>query len=294
MTKNPKHPLAEVFGFPVDNLTEEAVRYRNNRLCPYNNKVPSCTKDKAKAPLGVCSVFEQGGMAITCPIRFREGWLIVEDAAGFFFQGDTDWTTLQEVRLADKNGQSAGNIDLVLVSYDDEGRVKDFGSLEVQAVYISGNVRLPFEHYMKDPAARKEMEWKDTSVRPDYLSSSRKRLVPQMIYKGGILKSWGKKQAVALHRGFYDTLPRLPVVEKDEADIAWFVYDTTLDSSTNRYRLAKTDTIYTRFEPALKKITTPLPGPLDAFVSILQGKLDEQLESENPPDVEEKKDKLII
>lgn len=51
----PKHPLAEVFGFPPDNLSAEAERYRRNRLCPYNNKVPSCTKDKANDPLGVLS-----------------------------------------------------------------------------------------------------------------------------------------------------------------------------------------------------------------------------------------------
>jgi len=34
--------------------------------------------------------------------------------------------------------------------------------------------------------------------RPDYLSSSRKRLAPQLIFKGGIINAWGKKTAVAL------------------------------------------------------------------------------------------------
>jgi hypothetical protein len=43
----PNHPLAEVFGYPTDNLSAAAERYRHNKLCPYNNKVPSCTKDKA-------------------------------------------------------------------------------------------------------------------------------------------------------------------------------------------------------------------------------------------------------
>ena len=66
----PKHPLAEVFGFPPDNFSTEAKRYRRLRLCPYNNKVPFCTKDKANDPLGVCSVFDGDNTAITCPIRF--------------------------------------------------------------------------------------------------------------------------------------------------------------------------------------------------------------------------------
>jgi len=50
-----------------------------------------------------------------------------------------------EVRLNDANGKSAGNIDAVLVAYDEQGKVYDFGALEIQAVYISGKVREPFE-----------------------------------------------------------------------------------------------------------------------------------------------------
>ncbi len=119
------HPLAEVFGFPPDNLSEEAERYRDNRLCPYNNKVPSCTKDKALDPLGVCSIHAEGGIAVTCPIRFRENWLMIENAAKFFFSPGTPWTSLQEIRLNDANGVSAGNIDFVLVSYDGHGQAVD-------------------------------------------------------------------------------------------------------------------------------------------------------------------------
>jgi hypothetical protein len=68
----PKHPLGEVFGYPPNNFSVEAERYRLNRLCPFNNKVPNCTKDKAKDPLGVCSVLEEDKVVVTCPIRFRE------------------------------------------------------------------------------------------------------------------------------------------------------------------------------------------------------------------------------
>jgi len=33
---------------------------------------------------------------------------------------------------------------------------------------------------------------------PDYLSSSRKRLARELIYKGGIFQAWGKKMAVSI------------------------------------------------------------------------------------------------
>jgi len=133
-------------------MSAAANRHRTKRLCPFNNKVPNCTKDKAQDPLGVCSVFQENEVVITWPIRFRQGWLIADDAADFFFPASAKWTTLTEVRLNDGVGGSAGNIDIVLCAYDKAGKLYDFGALEVPAVYISGNVRNPFARYMEAPA----------------------------------------------------------------------------------------------------------------------------------------------
>ncbi len=180
-----KQPLAEVFGYSITDQSSEANRYRSLRLCPFNNIVPNCTKDKAKNPLGVCSIFQEDDVVITCPIRFRQDWVITDHASEFFFSPGTTWTSLTEVRLNDFHGKSAGNIDVVLVAYDEQGKIYDFGALEVQAVYISGNVRTPFEHYMNDPQANQSMNWANEPnyPRPDYLSSSRKRLAPQLLFK---------------------------------------------------------------------------------------------------------------
>jgi len=279
-----KHPLAEVFGFQTTDKSAVANRHRTKRLCPFNNKVPNCTKDKAQNPLGVCSVFDGDDIAITCPVRFRQDWLIADDAADFFFDPGARWTTLTEVRLKDADGGSAGNIDVVLCAYDKAGKVYDFGALEVQAVYISGNVRNPFEHFMDDPANRGDMDWtKEANYpRPDYLSSSRKRLAPQLIFKGGILNAWNKKSAVALNTGFFRTLPKLPEVPKAEADIAWLVYDLKLSSKPGEHhQLFLERTVYTKFEPALFQITRSRPGRMEDFVRELQTKVDEKLE--NPP-----------
>lgn len=284
-----KQLLAEVFGFPIDNMSREAVRCRKNCLCPFGNKVPNCTKDKANDPLGVCSISADDGLVITCPIRFREKWLIAEDAAAFFFPPNTRWTTLTEVRLKDKHDKSAGNIDVVIVSYNEMGRVTDFGALEIQAVYISGNIRNPFEYYMKDTRARKNMDWqgRPNYPRPDYLSSSRKRLAPQLIFKGGIIKAWGKKTAVALNKGFFKTLPSLDEVSREKADIAWLVYDLVHNKEQNVYTLEREKTIYTKFNESLEKITRSEPGDMGDFIGILQEKVNEKLENDGtPPDTE--------
>jgi hypothetical protein len=281
----PNHPLAEVFGFPYDNLAENAARYRRLKLCPFQNKVPNCTKDKADNPLGVCSVFHDDEIAVTCPIRFRQDWLIAEDAATFFFPEGTSWTSLTEVRLNDKNGNMAGNIDVVLVAYDSAGKVTDFGALEIQAVYISGNVRRPFERYMQKPEEHADMDWrKEISYpRPDYLSSSRKRLVPQLLYKGGILNAWKKKVAVAFDEGFFSTLPNLKSVKPEQADIVWLIYKLALNKNEKLYSLKKVKTVYTRFNESLDRIIRPEVGSPDDFIEKLQEKLDEKLEG-NPPE----------
>lgn len=280
-------PLAEVFGHLTTDYTEKAHRYRSRRLCPFNNKVPNCTKDKAKNPLGVCSIYHENRPVITCPIRFREDWIVADDAASFFFKEGATWSSLIEVRLNDSHGKSAGNIDVVIVAYDDNGKVYDFGALEIQSVYISGNVREPFEYFMKDPRDRGAMDWskEPNYPRPDYLSSSRKRLAPQLLFKGGILYSWRKKVAVALNKSFFTTLPKLKRMPKSDADVAWLIYDLELTeekgSRSGRYRLKKVDEVFTGFEPALLSITTPSPGRANDFIKTLQEKLDEQLET--PP-----------
>jgi hypothetical protein len=275
----PPHPLAEVFGFPTDNSTEEARRHRQDRLCPFNNRSPNCTKSSVEHPIGVCSVYHDDKPVITCPIRFRERWIIASDAAAFFFGPDARWTSLTEVRLQDRHGKSAGNIDVVLVAYDQVGRVVDYGALEVQAVYISGNISTPFLHYMEAPDARAAMDWRGQPnyPRPDYLSSSRKRLAPQLIYKGGILNAWKRKMAVALNTGFFNTLPAMEPVDAAEADIAWLVYDLAPDPVQQRLMLKWQRTVYTKFEASLLRITRSEAGEEFQFLHHLQTSVNRKL-----------------
>lgn len=269
-----KNPLAEVFGFPVGNMSDNAINHRQGRLCPYHN--PSglnCTKSSATDPLGVCSIFDGNKIAVTCPVRLRQDKSILADAARFFFPNQR-YVALTEARLKDKYGKSAGNIDIVLAALNERNKVVDFGALEVQAVYISGNVRKAFAEYMKDPRANSTMEWPSKNYpSPDYLSSSRKRLVPQLMFKGGILNSWGKKMAVAVHKGFFEQLPTLRTVSERRADIAWFVYDLKYNASADRYNLQRTEVKYTRFDNVLSTIATPKVGNISEFVEYLENRI---------------------
>lgn len=272
--KKDLQPLGEVFGFLIDNETERSKRYRINKLCPYNNIVSNCTKNSIEFPLGVCSLNHKDKQVIICPIRFREDWTIISDAAGFIFEGKTAWTHVGEVKLNDKHGKSAGNIDYVLVSYDDKGRVLDFGSLEVQAVYISGNLTGPFTAYLEEPIPSFSWTKAFKYPKPDYLSSSRKRLIPQIIAKGSILKQWNKKQVVALQSSFYNTLTSLPEFDKSESDFAFFLYDLIPNIDTKVLVLKLQRIVYTKFANALEQIAKFEAGSISQFTDILQKKLD--------------------
>ncbi len=171
------------------------IRWREGKYCPFGNgKSAHCTKSKAEDPIGVCSIVRGGIKSITCPVRFRQDWLIADNAAKFFFQeiANPDFRVLTEVRLEDALGAPVGNIDLVIVRLE-RGRIADYGVLEVQGTYISGNVTRPFKSYIKDQVGNAAMIWPNKGApRADYLSSSRKRLAPQLRYKGYILNSWGR------------------------------------------------------------------------------------------------------
>ncbi len=274
LDKKNLQPLGEVFGFPIYNQSDRAKRYRDNKLCPYNNIVSNCTKNSIEFPLGVCSLNYKNKQVIICPIRFREDWTIISDAANFIFSNKATWTHVGEVRLKDKHGKSAGNIDYVLVSYDDKGSILDFGSLEVQAVYISGNLTGPFAAYLENPTP--DFSWTQAFKypKPDYLSSSRKRLIPQIIAKGSILKQWNKKQVVALQTSFYNTLPSLPEFDKAESDFAFFLYDLVPDNKTKILSLKLQRVVYTKFASALEQIAKFEAGSISQFTEMLQKKLD--------------------
>jgi hypothetical protein len=110
--------------------------------------------------------------------------------------------------------------------------------------------------------------------RPDYLSSSRKRLAPQLLYKGGILRAWGKKLVVALDAGFMHSLPTLTNADERLADIAWCVFE--LQHSVDRQsqlQLALSTIHYSEFSIAMDELTITEAGPVEDFISQLQSKL---------------------
>lgn len=316
--KAPEMYLAEVFGFPSDVRDPDVELFRSLRLCPFRPTHPDarrelstphetvpftqqfarCTKDSRTDPLGVCSVYAGGRPAMTCPVRFTEGGVMLAAtaawAAPLLGVSAADLQCVPEVRLVpaaalteaisdllipssdpaaepsdaaapEIRETSAGNIDYVLASIDvaqpgskvmTDYSVDAYAALEVQAVYISGNVSNPFQAYMGGPA------WDGTNPpRPDWLSSSRKRLVPQLAWKGSILHAWGKPIAVCVQAAFWNTMPYLSAVTAPtnaHQEVAWVILD--LERVGRVFRLAHTMTVYSEFGAALTAATQTPAG----------------------------------
>ncbi len=280
----PRQPLCEVFGYSVNNHSPEAIFHRVQKLCPYNNIVPQCTKTSVEDPLGVCSVYEHDAPIIICPVRFRQeilsdcrpGETIYSYASKFLLPGAKQWDYVTEAKLIDAEGRSVGDIDVVLVEFNDQHKVTDFGILEIQAVYISGNIRQPFIEYKKLSEPRIAADWEGPKYpRPDWLSSI-KRLVRQLTVKGSILNTWNKRMSVVCQRQFFDHLHLLdnsPHISESDAELAWFLYDLVFDPQTDHFKLQLENTVYMTFEFAMDRLSTLHAGDITAFTAVLDKKL---------------------
>lgn len=267
-------PLCEVFGFPVNSLIDPAVYSRAGKLCPYHNVVPECTKDKKANPLGVCSMWDNGLPVILCPIRFTQNYQVIQDTAPFLLAKNKQYSFVSETPLRDAGGNPAGKIDFVLVEHDND-QVIDFGGLEVQAVYITGNIRNPFAYYIQNPNERYNMDWTEDYPGPDWLSSI-KRLLRQLTQKGIILNTWGKRLAVACQTQFYDNiwlLKDIPLTTAQEGEMGWFTYKLVINPQTQLFELKLEHTYYMKFKDAIQRFSTLEAGDIQEFIDVIKKKL---------------------
>lgn len=237
----PRYGIAEWYGQSFRDL-DPAQRQTLARIardgtaepppCPFQHQRP-CSKKG-----GVCSLqrvqwaapdrmgLPAGPRVVTCPNRFDEAGVMVKwlaEIVGF------DPATIQIARevpfmqAAANPDRAAGRIDLVLVQSSGDGL--DWYGLAIQAVYFSGfGMGSEFARLSQD--AQPQPPFPDHVRRPDWRSSSAKRLMPQLQVKVPTLRRWGKKLAVALDRAFFDALggpSANPVQDLDEGEVLWLV-----------------------------------------------------------------------
>lgn len=132
----------------------------------------------------------------------------------------------------------AGKIDMIVAHV--QGENLKWHGLEIQAVYFSGKGMASEFKALRDDT-REPPPYPLEVRRPDWRSSSAKRLMPQLEIKAPTLRRWGTKLAVAVDRPFFNAVGGTsdqPIHDLNEGDIIWLV--TRLDrSATGNWHLAQ-------------------------------------------------------
>ena len=248
--------------------------------CPFRTAARPCSKHG-----GVCSLQKyaqdsdggigepEGSPVIVCPNRFQQHDLPVvwmADIVGF----DTDETkTATEVAFmhGTRTGKAAGKIDLVVAR--EVAEQIEWHGLEIQAVYFSGRgMRSEFER-LRD--ATRGIGFPDAVRRPDWRSSSAKRLMPQLQIKVPTLRRWGAKMAVVVDRQFFDSIggaSASPSQDLGDGDIIWMVVDL-VPTDDGGHELARSHWEVLTLERSCEKLLAAETIQRDAFLQVLRNKL---------------------
>ncbi|MEJ2680284.1 MAG: NotI family restriction endonuclease [Gammaproteobacteria bacterium] len=264
--------ISEIFGYDVDNLTEEAQNNRSRKHCPFRHS--PCTKSSKSDPIGVCSLSDGETAASLCPVRFLEGNRIFHDAAKLAFGTGAHFAVFPEVRILKIQDQKdpeklrkIGKVDFVLGEIKNDSIV-DFAAVEVQAVYFSGGeIRSPMHHFLQ----HQHLDRTNSDRRPDFRSSAQKRLVPQLQLKVPVFRRWGKKFFVIVDTQFFDALPAFAQTTPSNSEITWLTYPIVKCHS--QYSMQAPIVVYSEWDEVQNALREGAPPEPSEIVEVLQNKL---------------------
>lgn len=197
--------IAEWFGHDIENWSQPALDDREAERCPFLNA--PCTKtfnDGTRS--GVCSMSPAAGRPIvTCPNRlYAEDYTILKDVAAVAFGPDStiihpsiaktilhDGNNVvafgkrfgSELRLPQRGGRGSYFVDWILARLSASGLLSEFVAVEVQTIDSTGSYK-PQVEMLKAGAqdilpSKAGFNWENVN----------KRILPQLIYKGHVLRS---------------------------------------------------------------------------------------------------------
>lgn len=197
--------IVEFFGYAPLDGSQPALEARRTRRCPFIGS--ECTKllGRDGEISGVCTVKQaRSGPIIICPNRLYAGqYRILSDIAEDVFGREVRLVTSQQLEAGAHDGRQVvvfgqrwgkelrlptrgrgGNyfVDWVLALIGVEGNLQSFVAVEVQSMDTTGSYRAEREAYLRegrhDGYSRAGINWENVS----------KRILPQIIYKGHVLR----------------------------------------------------------------------------------------------------------
>ncbi len=286
----PRYGIAEWFGMPLVSLSPQeranvalcALGRENPLPCPFKPGLSLCSKAG-----GVCSIqlYDEGDNGrigeslgipvITCPARFEQDYLLVGWLAEIVGFSPDEAKIAREIPFMQSvtTNKPAGKIDLV-VAKTERDRLEWYG-LEIQAVYFSGpGMSSQFEILGTDEGT--VPPYPDHIRRPDWRSSSAKRLMPQLQVKVPTVRRWNSKIAVAVDYPFFESIggpSASPTQDINDGDIIWLVPELSWDSNENRFLLQRGHWEVLTLEDSANKLLAARTVARDSFETALRERL---------------------
>lgn len=214
--------IIEFFGYNPEDRSLAAIEARTNLQCPFLGR--RCVKTLNDGLIsGACTLKPtKAGPVICCPIRlYANNYKILGDVARIAFgpvipllpaNGITEATGEcvavfgkgwgKELRLPTRGRSGAYFVDWVLAHVSANGELVNFVAVEVQSIDTTGNYRKERDAYLREEAfsgkSTAGFNWENVN----------KRILPQIIYKGHVLR-----QEPLCQKGLFFVCPT-PVYEK--------------------------------------------------------------------------------
>jgi hypothetical protein len=204
--------ITELFGYSPKDQSPEAKKARTSLECPFLRQTCSKTLNDGTVS-GVCTIKPiTSGPVICCPIRlYANDYQVLKDVAVQAFGGGIDliigsdiagyrannpgksaivvfgkrWG--KELRLPSRAKNAGGKVgayfvDWILAHVDAAGKLLGFVAVEVQSIDTTGNYQAERKAYLESGSfsgkSTAGLNWENVN----------KRILPQIIYKGHVLR----------------------------------------------------------------------------------------------------------
>lgn len=236
MPYNPCDIICEILGQPAAEMTNPA---NEEYLCPFRNSTCSKRSHSFIGSFPVCSVFrhrkgEEKVPIAVCPRRLYAA-NIYNDVIEYCWPGDKPKNPIvvHEIKMGE-----VGNVDMVIAELSaDGGTIKNFVSVELQAVDITGTY---------EPAYTAIVVNTPLDKRPVYnfnYKNVQKRFITQLIDKGFFHHHWGTKIIAVVQDVIYDNLKErinFPEVSLEHSNVVFMRYGMELvDTAEGRRYVLK-------------------------------------------------------
>ena len=233
MQVNPTDTIGEILGVP-------SVFQRNpvnlDHLCPFINS--QCTKrsQKISGPYPICSIFhgkeKDRKLMCVCPKRFYQTDF-KQKIIDVCWPGEHPQNPIivHEVKM-----ENFGNVDFVIADIDNEEKhVKQFISVELQAVDITGSVEPAYQAIIN----REQTMVKDFNYGINW-ENVRKRYITQLINKGFFHHHWQSKIIAVIQLALYKNLREKIRFDEldpksDTSNIVFMLYDFEKIENSDTY-----------------------------------------------------------